>query len=40
MPKTAMTHMAIAEALDGKVLEWMEHVMERQYRAPKGTDAR
>jgi hypothetical protein len=28
-----MTHIAIAEALDGKVVDWMEHVSEAQYRA-------
>jgi quercetin dioxygenase-like cupin family protein len=30
---TAMTHVAIAEALDGEVVEWMEHVSDEQYRA-------
>jgi quercetin dioxygenase-like cupin family protein len=30
-PTTAMTHIAIAEMLDGKVVEWMEHVTEEQY---------
>jgi quercetin dioxygenase-like cupin family protein len=25
-PTTAMTHIAVQEALDGKVVEWMEHV--------------
>jgi quercetin dioxygenase-like cupin family protein len=29
---TAMTHIAIAEALDGKVVDWMEHVSDEQYR--------
>ena len=29
---TAMTHIAIAEALDGKVVDWMEHVSAEQYR--------
>lgn len=29
---TAMTHIAIQEALDGKVVDWMEHVSEEQYR--------
>src|SRR3954471_15226107 len=29
---TAMTHIAIQEALDGKVVEWMEHVTEEQYK--------
>ena len=27
----AMTHVAIAEMLDGKVVEWMEHVTDEQY---------
>jgi quercetin dioxygenase-like cupin family protein len=30
---TAMTHIAIAEALDGKVVEWMEPVSDAQYLA-------
>ena len=30
-PLTAMTHIAIAEMLDGKVVEWMEHVSDDQY---------
>ena len=30
-PTTAMTHVAIAEALDGKVVEWMEHVTDDEY---------
>ena len=29
---TAMTHIAIAEKLDGKVVEWMEKVGDEQYR--------
>jgi quercetin dioxygenase-like cupin family protein len=28
---TAMTHIAIAEMLDGKAVQWMEHVTEEQY---------
>ena len=28
----AMTHIAIQEALNGKVVEWMEHVSDEQYR--------
>jgi quercetin dioxygenase-like cupin family protein len=32
-PTTAMTHIAIQEALDGKVVEWMEHVSAEQYQA-------
>ena len=30
-PTTAMTHIAIAEMLEGKVVEWMEHVTDEQY---------
>ena len=30
-PKTAMTHIAIQEALDGKMVEWMEHVTDEHY---------
>ena len=29
---TAMTHIAIQEALDGKVVEWMEKVTDEEYR--------
>ena len=31
-PTTAMTHIAIAEKLDGKVVEWLEKVSVEQYR--------
>jgi quercetin dioxygenase-like cupin family protein len=31
-PTTAMTHIAIAETLNGKVVEWMEKVSDEQYR--------
>jgi quercetin dioxygenase-like cupin family protein len=34
-PTTAMTHIAIQEALDGKVVEWMEKVSDEQYQARK-----
>jgi quercetin dioxygenase-like cupin family protein len=30
-PTTAMTHIAIQEALDGKVVEWLEHVTGEEY---------
>jgi quercetin dioxygenase-like cupin family protein len=30
---TAMTHVAIVESLDGKVVEWMEKVTEDEYLA-------
>src|SRR5437763_5595684 len=29
---TGMTHIAIQEELDGKVVDWMEHVTDQQYR--------
>jgi quercetin dioxygenase-like cupin family protein len=31
-PTTAMTHIAIQENLDGKVVDWMEKVSDEQYR--------
>jgi quercetin dioxygenase-like cupin family protein len=31
-PATAMTHIAIQEALDGKAVEWLEHVTDEQYQ--------
>ena len=31
-PETGMTHIAIQEALDGKAVDWLEHVTEEQYR--------
>jgi quercetin dioxygenase-like cupin family protein len=31
-PATAMTHIALQEALDGKVVDWMEQVTDAQYR--------
>ena len=30
-PTTAMSHIAIAEALDGKVVDWLEKVSDEQY---------
>jgi len=30
-PTTAVTHIAIQEALDGKVVDWMEKVSDEQY---------
>jgi len=32
-PTTAMTHLAIAEILDGNVVEWMEKVTDEEYLA-------
>jgi len=30
-PTTAMTHLAIQESLDGKVVDWLEHVSDEQF---------
>jgi quercetin dioxygenase-like cupin family protein len=30
-PTTAMTHTAVQEQLDGKVVDWLEHVSDDQY---------
>jgi len=30
-PTTAMTHIAIQEKLNGKVVDWLEHVTDAQY---------
>lgn len=30
-PQTAMSHIAIQEAQDGEVADWMEHVTDEQY---------
>jgi quercetin dioxygenase-like cupin family protein len=32
-PSTAMTHIAIQEKLDGKVVDWLEHVTDDQYQS-------
>jgi quercetin dioxygenase-like cupin family protein len=34
-PGCAMTHIAIAEALDGKVVDWLEKVSDEQYGADR-----
>ena len=31
-PTTALSHIAIQETLDGKAVEWLEHVSDEQYR--------
>lgn len=31
-PATAMTHIAIQERLDGKSVDWLEHVTDEQYQ--------
>lgn len=35
---TAMTHIAIAEALDGKVVDWLERVSDEQFLAVPHTN--
>ena len=37
-PTTAMTHIAIQEAKDGKVVEWLEKVTDEQYLSALGAD--
>jgi quercetin dioxygenase-like cupin family protein len=32
-PTNAMTHIAIQEKLNGKAVDWMEHVTDEQYEA-------
>ena len=34
-PATAMTHIAIQDALDGKVVDWMEKVSDEQYKGSR-----
>ena len=38
MPGTAMTHIAIQEELNGKVVDWMERVTDDQYQAAREDD--
>ena len=37
-PTTSMSHIAIQETLDGKAVEWLEHVTDQQYQGNKGTE--
>jgi len=32
-PTSAMTHIAITEALDGRAVDWLEQVSDKQYQA-------
>lgn len=34
-PETAMSHIAIAEAQEGKVVDWLEQVSDEQYASAK-----
>ena len=34
-PTNAMQHIAVQESLDGKAVEWMEHVSDAQYSSGK-----
>ena len=36
-PTTAMTHIAIAEQLDGKAVDWLEKVSDAQYQGEAGS---
>lgn len=35
-PDVAMTHIAIAETLDGRAVDWLEHVSDTEYTADRG----
>jgi quercetin dioxygenase-like cupin family protein len=35
-PRTAMTHVAVQESLDGEVVEWLEQVTDEQYGTAGG----
>jgi quercetin dioxygenase-like cupin family protein len=39
-PTTAMTHIAIHEKLDGKTVDWLEHVSPDQYEGHSSEDSR
>jgi quercetin dioxygenase-like cupin family protein len=39
-PTTSCTHVAIAESLDGKSVEWLEHVTDQQYHAGENSAER
>jgi len=34
-PTTAMTHIAIQEELNGKIVDWMDKVTDEQYQGPR-----
>jgi len=34
---TGMTHIAVQENLNGKVVDWMEHVRDEEYVGPRGS---
>jgi len=38
MSTTGMTHVALIESLDGKVVEWMEHVTDEEYAAGEAAE--
>jgi len=35
---TAVTHLAIQEAMDGRTVNWLEHVSEEQYQAAQDAE--
>lgn len=35
-PDTFMEHLAMQESLDGKAVDWLEHVSDEQYSGPAG----
>ena len=37
-PSTAMSHIAVQETLDGKAVDWLEHVTDEQYQGRPETE--
>jgi quercetin dioxygenase-like cupin family protein len=40
MPTNGMSHIAIQEALNGKVVDWLEHVTDKEYLSGKQESSR
>ena len=38
-PTTQVTHVAMQEALDGKAVEWLEHVTDEQYTSNRSNES-
>ena len=36
-PTNSMTHIAMQESLDGRAVDWMEHVTDAEYAVPVGS---
>ena len=40
LPSTSMTHIAIHEELEGKAVEWLEHVSDQQYQVASNAESK